>query len=394
MMKMKLKAGYKQTEVGVIPNDWEIKSIEELCIPSGLVRGPFGGALKKESFVERGYKVYEQKNAIYGNVNLGTYFIDKSKFIELKRFEILKDDFILSCSGTIGKLYQIPESFEQGIINQALLKITINKKIYCDKYFFHFFVWDKFQLKIIDNTQGGAMKNLVGMPIFKATKIPIPPTKSEQTAIATALSDADALISSLEKLIEKKRNIKQGAMQQLLKPKKGWVVKKLGEICEIKKGQLITEATAVNGDIPVIAGGKKPSYFHNNANRFGKTITISGSGANAGYVAFFEVPIFASDCSTIEEAGNYSLEYLFYNLQLLQNKIYKAQTGGAQPHIHPSDLAPFEILFPDLKIQESIAETLKDMDSEIDSLEKKLSKSKQLKQGMMQELLTGKIRLV
>ena len=118
--------GYKNTVVGIIPEDWDIKSIEELCVPSGLVRGPFGGALKKEFFVPYGYKVYEQKNAIYSDVTLGRYYIDYLKFNELRRFEIKESDFIISCSGTIGKICQIPQNFEKGIINQALLKVTLN----------------------------------------------------------------------------------------------------------------------------------------------------------------------------------------------------------------------------------------------------------------------------
>jgi len=202
------------------------------------------------------------------------------------------------------------------------------------------------------------------------------------------------LISSLEKLIAKKRNIKQGAMQKLLQPKEGWEVKKLGEVCEIRKGQLITDSTRVDGYIPVIAGGKKPAYFHNKPNRIGKTITISGSGASAGYIAFHDYPIFASDCSTIEESENYSIEFLYYLMQLLQEKIYKMQTGGAQPHIHPSDLNPIVIPFPKKAEQTRIATILSDMDTEISALETKLEKYKKVRLGMMQNLLTGKIRLI
>jgi len=391
---MEIQEGFKQTEAGIIPMDWNLISIESMSIPNGLVRGPFGGALKKEFFVPKGYKVYEQRNAIYCDVSIGRYYINYSKFDELRRFEIKKRDFIVSCSGTIGRIYQIPRKFEKGVINQALLKITINDNQFSDKYFNQYFKWERFQQRIIDNTQGGAMKNLIGMMEFKKTLIPLPPTKAEQTAIATALNDADALITQLEKLIAKKRAIKQGAMQELLKPKAGWEVKKLGEVADIRKGQLITESTRINGNIPVIAGGKTPAYYHNKPNRLGKTITISGSGASAGYVSFYNYPIFASDCSTISESPNHSIEYIFYLLQLLQEKIYKMQTGGAQPHIHPSDINPIEIPFPPIDEQTHIAQILSDIDAEIEALEKKLEKYKMLKQGMMQNLLTGRIRLV
>lgn len=187
---------------------------------------------------------------------------------------------------------------------------------------------------------------------YSQLPIPLPPLP-EQIAIAEALSDMDALLAALDQLIAKKRDLKQATMQQLLTGatrlpgfRGEWEVRRLGEIVEIKKGQLITNDTRVSGDIPVIAGGKQPAYYHNTANRHGRTITISGSGANAGYVALYNTPIFASDCSTISEGSDYSLNFIYYQLMLKQQDIYKTQTGGAQPHIHPSDVAPIEIAIP------------------------------------------------
>ena len=194
---------------------WEVKTLENVCAKNGLVRGPFGGTLKKEFFVRNGLKVYEQKNAIYRNVSLGNYFIDKNKFNELKRFEVKKGDFIVSCSGTIGKIYQIPNCAECGIINQALLKIKTDNNIIHDRFFFYYFDWEKFQEKIIDNTQGGAMQNLVGMNIFRNTQILLPPLP-EQQAIAQILSDMDTEIEALEQKRDKYKTIKQGMMQELL----------------------------------------------------------------------------------------------------------------------------------------------------------------------------------
>jgi type I restriction enzyme S subunit len=269
---------------------------------------------------------------------------------------------------------------------------TIHNRL--NPVYLNLFLLSKNGQKQIDSFQSGGNRQGLNIGQIKMFLIPKPPSLSEQTAIATALSDADALINSLEKLIAKKRNVKQGAMQKLLQPKEGWEVKKLGEVVPIRKGQLITESTTVFGNIPVIAGGKTPAYFHNKPNRSGRTITISGSGASAGYVAFHSYPIFASDCSTIEEHKDYSIEYVFYLLQLLQDKIYKMQTGGAQPHIHPSDLNPIEVSFPKKEKQVEIATILSDMDDEIAALETKLEKYRNIKLGMMQNLLTGKIRLV
>ncbi|MDP2222789.1 MAG: restriction endonuclease subunit S [Nitrosomonas sp.] len=123
-------------------------------------------------------------------------------------------------------------------------------------------------------------------------------------------------------------------------------------------------------------------------------MTVSASGASAGFVAFFDTPIFASDCSTIGESKQYSIEFIYFQLLLKQGVIYKAQTGGAQPHIHAVDLVPLEIGVCSYQEQTAIATVLSDMDAELAALESRRDKTSALKQGMMQELLTGRIRLV
>lgn len=195
---------------------WEDRTIASLVKNKGLIRGPFGGALKKEFFVPNGYKVYEQKNAIYKSIDSGKYFIDDNKFSELKRFEIQANDFILSCSGTIGKMYQIPTHFKNGIINQALLIIRIDNTVSDYRYFEHQFTSDAIQKNVIDDTQGGAMKNLIGMSDFKRATIPYPPTMKEQKAIAQILSDMDIELEALATKKQKYQQLKQGMMQELL----------------------------------------------------------------------------------------------------------------------------------------------------------------------------------
>jgi type I restriction enzyme, S subunit len=383
---MEVRKGYKQTEVGVIPEDWEVQSLEGLVdskqpICYGIVQvGPF---------TRNGIPVLAIKNI---NTDYFTNVHRCSSQIEIPytRSRVHSGDVLISVKGTTGRVGLVPHNFD-GNISRDLARLRLTDED-VPEFWFQMLQSETARRNLGVATVGTTRMEL-SIGILKQVRMPRPP-KAEQSAIAAALSDADALIQSMEKLIAKKRNIKQGAMQELLKPKEGWGVKKLGAIVEIKKGQLITKSTRINGNIPVIAGGKTPAYYHNKANRFGKTITISGSGANAGYVAFHNYPIFASDCSTIEESNNYSLEFIFYLLQLLQEKIYNSQTGGAQPHIHPSDLNPISCSIPSVEEQTQIATILSDMDAEISALETKLAKYKQIKQGMMQNLLTGKIRLV
>ena len=105
---------------------WGGVKLSEVCT---FVRGPFGGALKKDCFVDEGYSVYEQQHAIYNQFESIRYHVDKKKFEELKRFELLSGDLIMSCSGTMGKIAIVPDGIKKGIINQALLKLTPKKNL-------------------------------------------------------------------------------------------------------------------------------------------------------------------------------------------------------------------------------------------------------------------------
>jgi len=400
--------GYKNTEIGVIPVEWKMKSL---------------GDIGEVKMCKRILKSETKKNDLIPFYKIGTFGKDADAFISKElynnyrqRFSFpIKGEILISASGTIGRLivYNGKPSYFQ---DSNIVWIGNNERFITNNFLYYV-------LQIVNYDSEGSTIQRLYNSIIKSAKFRLPPLP-EQTAIATVLSDTDNLLKALQKKIAKKRLIKKGAMQVLLSPyattqimndelsmvneknnsqftthnsqllKEGWVVKTLGEICEIRKGQLITSSTKIEGDIPVIAGGKTPAYFHKFSNRKGKTITISGSGANAGYVAFHNYPIFASDCSTISESKSYSIEFIYFFLQEKQDDIYKSQTGGAQPHIHPSDLKPIEIPFISFKEQTRIATILSDMDTEIEQLEKQLAKYKQVKQGLMQNLLTGKIRLI
>ena len=207
---------FKDSPLGVIPQSWEVVKLEEVCLPKeGMRRGPFGGAIKKEYFVDKGYQVYEQRNAIYDDFTTARYFINEEKYEELKAFKVVAYDFIISCSGTIGKIAKVPNDFKEGVINQALLRLRLKSNTIDDDFFLQQFRFEPFQNKITDSTQGGAMKNLVGMSEFRKSLIVLPKIK-EQKTIAQILTLVD---NKLDVLSEKKNHyqeLKQGLMQQLL----------------------------------------------------------------------------------------------------------------------------------------------------------------------------------
>ena len=155
-------------------------------------------------------------------------------------------------------------------------------------------------------------------------------------------------------------NLNPGLYRKTIKGKQKWEVVSLKEICDIQKGTSITRADTVEGNIPVIAGGQEPAYYHNQSNRDGNIITVSASGAYAGFVSYFDVPIFASDCTTIKSSDEEKAltKYIFYVLKSRQEDLYKLQRGAGQPHVYPNDLANIQIPLPPLPVQQELVTRL------------------------------------
>jgi type I restriction enzyme S subunit len=188
---------------------WEEKTIEKLVKEnkSSIKRGPFGGALKKEIFVEEGYLVYEQFHALNNDFSMARYFIDESKFQELKGFEVKPKDIIISCSGVyLGKLAIIPENARKGIINQALLKITLNEEKMKNNFFVFLFSHKNFREKYFDANRGAGIPNFPPMNEFKKFPFITPPISLQNQfaervkAIETQKAQAQASLEKAEEL--------------------------------------------------------------------------------------------------------------------------------------------------------------------------------------------------
>lgn len=135
--------------------------------------------------------------------------------------------------------------------------------------------------------------------------------------------------------------------------------RKLGDICEFKRGTSITKKDLISGEIPVIAGGQKPAYYHNTANRTGETIAISGSGAYSGFVSYWKTPVFLSDSFSVKPIDEeLLLKYLFYFLKSKQDKIFNLKSKGGIPHVYGKDVAKLKIPLPPIQIQKEIIDIL------------------------------------
>jgi len=181
-----------------IEDKWEIVALSEIA---DFKRGPFGGSLKREIFVDNGYKVYEQKHAINNNFEIGKYYITEKKYKEMIDFAIKPNDLIISCSGTMGKIAIVPDNAKKGIINQALLKLTLDKSKVLPVFLKIILESNVIQNKYFKNTQGVAIQNVSSVKVLKTIKIPLPALEI-QKQISKQIEEEKKYIDQNKKLIE------------------------------------------------------------------------------------------------------------------------------------------------------------------------------------------------
>lgn len=374
---MKNNTTFKQTEVGAIPSDWEVKTLGEV----GEVR--------------MCRRVFNHETKERGEIpffKIGTFgkepdaYITKSLYENYRqRFSFpKKGDILISAAGTIGRtlVYDGSPAYYQ---DSNIVWIENNEELIPNEFLYHVLQVVKY------STEGGTIQRLYNN-ILRSTKFNYPPTLAEQTAIATALNDADALIQKSEQLLTKKRNIKTGVMQELLRPKEGWVVKKLGEVLKVKHGKSQKEVTLENGAYPILASGgiigRAKTFLYN------KPSVLIGRKGTIDEPQYMDNPFWSVDTLFYTEIfEEYDAKFIYYMFKLIDWYSYNEASGV--PSLNAKTIELIEKNFPMNKTEQTrIAQILSDMDNEIQELEKQLEKYKMLKQGMMQSLLTGKIRLV
>ncbi|MBK6617584.1 MAG: restriction endonuclease subunit S [Nitrosomonas sp.] len=397
---MELKPGYKQTEVGVIPEDWDIIKLGDFTLKVGSGITPKGGVTVYKQF---GRPFMRSQNVGWGVLKLDDIvFIDDQIHNTFSDTELKKNDVLLNITGaSIGRCALATNEVVGGNVNQHVCIIRTNDHLLSPTYLSRVLLSDIGQRQI-DSFQAGGNREGLNFGQIKSFNISLPPTKAEQTAIANALSDADALIQSLTRLIAKKRQIKQGAMQTLLNPyengrlKEGWMLKKLGDICEnITTGKLDANAMIENGEYSFFTCAKQVYRINHFAFDY-EALLVSGNGANVGYIHYFKGKFNAYQRTYVLSRFKCDVHYLKVFMERnLQNRIKVEVNAGNTPYIVMGTLTGMDVLLPENKTEQTrIATILSGMDTEIAMLEIKLAKYRQIKQGMMQNLLTGSIRLV
>ena len=407
--------GYKQTEVGVIPEDWEVS---KLGTHATFRTGPFGSALHQSDYVDGGVPVINPMQIIDGKIQpMPSMAITEQAARKLSEFRLLAGNIVIGRRGEMGRCAFVRTEEHGWLCGTGSMIIRTGPAL--DARFIRRVLSSPPIIAEIENTSVGSTMINLNQGTLRNLLVALPPTKAEQEAIAEALSDADAFIESLEQLLAKKYQLKQGAMQELLTGKKRlpgfggeWEVKRLGDVIE----------KFVGGGTPSRAN---PKYWGNeipwvtvkdfatfNPGQSQESITRAGLQNSAshlipkgtlitstrmalGKAVVYEVDVAINqDLKALSPKSDLAMQYLYFWFQYHGQSIDELGSGSTVKGISLPDLKKIEFQLPLRHEQTAIAAILSDMDAEVSALEAKLAKARDLKHGMMQELLTGRIRLV
>ena len=418
-----IETTFKDTEVGRIPVDWEATNIDKLCTLKARIG--WQGLTTGEYLPQGDYILITGTDFKDGYIDWGNCcYVSKGRYDQDTNIQIKEGDVLISKDGTIGKVAFLNSIPGPGTLNSGVFVVRPKQEDILNQAYLSWIfksIWFK---SFIDQLTAGSTINHLYQKDFVKFKLVYPKDKSEQTRIATALSKVDTLISELSRLIEKKRAIKQGVMQQLLTGKKRlkgfsepWVEKKLGEDATILRGgsprpieDYITDSQdGLNwikiGDVKpedkylrrttekIKKEGlsktrqvKKDDFILSNSMSFGRPYILDIDGCiHDGWLVIQDY----------QEA--YDMQFLYYILcsDAVMNQYVSMAAGSSVQNLNKEKVANVLLYAPtSLQEQSVIASILTSMDDEISALELKKTKYEQIKQGMMQQLLTGKIRLV
>jgi type I restriction enzyme S subunit len=372
-----MMSGYKQTEVGMIPEDWEASTIGEVF---NIAAGGDVDPKRSQSYCDESHP-----HPIYSNALTNSGLYGYCSYTDHQAGSIT-----VTARGMVGAA-----NFRDHTYTAIGRVLVLQPKREIAGLYFSEVINDR--VKFANESTG--VPQLTAPQISKY-QVPVPPLH-EQRAIAEALSDVDALLGALDRLIAKKRDLKQAAMQQLLTGQTRlpgfhgeWEVKRLGEVCRITTGKKDVNEGNPDGQFPFFTCSR--SHTYSDSYSFDtEAILIAGNG-DVGNLHYFKGKFEAYQRTYILSEFTAHIRYLWQQLSAhLADALGLGKIGSSIPYIKKENLVDFEFNSPrDPAEQTAIAEALSDMDAELTALEQRRDKTRALKQGMMQELLTGRIRLV
>ena len=398
-MTKQIPHGYKQTKLGMIPEDWDVSEL-------GNVANIYDGTHMTPTYTSEGVPFYSVETITNDEWNI-TKFISEEVFEqESKRVKIEYGDILMTRIGDIGTPKFINWHAKASFyVSLALIK---NKNKMSFKYLTQYIQSHNFQNELHKRTIHVAFPKKINLGEINHCNIIKPPLK-EQEKIAEILSTWDDVITKQEQLIGEKQVFKKGIMQQVFSQKlrfkddngndyPAWQSKKLSGITNITIGEFVIKTKQnPNGLYPVFNGGVCCTGFYDEFNNEGNKIIISARGANAGYVNFEKRKYWAGNsCYSVDiiDKKLYNINYFHYYIKFNQNKFVDNQQAANIPSVSKKDVQNFRIMLPNFAEQTKIADFLTSVDDEITKQTEVLDQLKLQKQSLMQKLLTGQVRVL
>ena len=323
---------------------------------------------------------------------------------EVAKCLIPANSICVSCIGSdLGKVVKTDREL---VTNQQINTIVPHSNVDSDFVYYLMCIVGK-ELNYISKTSTAVP--IINKYTFSDWNIVIPEKVEDQRRIASILSSLDRKIELNNKINADLEEMAQAIFKnwfvdfepfkdgkfvdsELGMIPEGWKVGTLGELCNFKRGKNLLTKNAIDEGVPVVAGGLEPSCYHNIANTGAPVITVSGSGANAGFMRMYHVPVWASDCSFIDiSCKNFYFVYCF--LKVNSKLLKHAQTGAVQPHVKPSDIHDFELVIPDKESIYDFQDKVKPFFDKIAVIQKENSRLSLLRDTLLPRLMSGELEV-
>ena len=383
-----------------------IVELSELCeiITKGTTPSNIGAV-----FTEKGIKYFRSEmltSAKYIS-DEGLLYISEETHEKLKRSQLKPGDILFSMAGVyLGKTAILRECDTPANTNQAVALIRIEPEK-CNREYVYYYLNLPEVVKSVNSITGQSAQPNINLKQIGNIQIKLP-ERSVQDAVVSILSTYDSLIENNQK----QTKLLEEAAQRLYKEwfvdlrfpgyettpivdgvPEGWTWGTLADIAVFRRGKTITKDQVNSGIIPVVAGGLEPAYYHDTPNTDVPVVTVSGSGANAGFTRMYHTKVWASDCSYIDAAVTKNIAWVYCFLKENKASIDAMQKGAAQPHVYAKDLNAMKALFPDDKLMERFRAIAEPMFTRIGKLDMQIKRLAEARDRLLPKLMNGEMEV-
>lgn len=384
---------------------WESKTLGEISL--SIQTGPFGSQLHQSDYSDDGTPVVMPKDLMNGTISEESIArVSKEHVERLEKHKIQEGDILYSRRGDVGRCAFTSEREKGWLCGTGCLKVRIDKEKAEPKFVF-------FQLQkaetigwVVNHAVGSTMLNL-NTSILNALPVDVPEIEI-QRKIVSILAAYDELIENNQKQIK----LLEEAAQRLYKEwfvdlhfpgyedvklidgvPEGWTEGTLGDVSTFKRGKTITKDQVHDGDVPVVAGGLEPAYYNNKSNTVAPVITVSGSGANAGFARLYNVDVFASDCSFVDSETTPFLFFAYCFIKYNKPRLDALQKGAAQPHVYAKDINALKLSIPTKELLSIFCNKVALFFGKIKGLQKQITLLTQARDRLLPKLMSGEIEV-